>query len=164
MRSKSRLIAAVVAAGLVAAGVVALVGLAFGGSSSSASKADYEAKVVNARDRVDYALVRITQAKTTDDVISRMHDAATEVGSAADELASADVASGFGDDNGRLVTTLRAFSTELSNTADTFADPTLAGSLSGASLAFKQWDAVNAILADMKAKGIEVAPLERHLG
>ena len=163
MRSKWPLIAAVVAAGVVAAGVVAAVGIALGGSSSSTSKAAYEAKVVNARDRVDFALQRITKAKSTDEVISRMRDASTEVGSAANELQNADVANGFGDENAKLVSTLRAFSTELSNTADTFADPTLSGTLSGASLAFKQWDAVNAVLVEMKAKGIEVSPLQRHL-
>jgi len=85
------------------------------------------------------------------------------VGGAASELAQAKVAKGFEDDNKNLVLTLQSFSNELSNTAQTFADPTFGGALSSMnSLSFPQWDKVNEILADMHSRGIEVQPLARH--
>ena len=165
MRSRWALIAAVVVAGVVAAGVVAAVGIAFGGGGSggTASKDAYQQTVVNARDRVDFALARIGKSQSTDELIQRINDASDTVGSAAAELDKTKVASGFDADNTQLVVTLQAFSKELANTAATFSDPTFGSTLANLnSLSFPQWDKVNAILADLHARGIEVAPLARH--
>lgn len=164
MRSRWPLIAGVVAAGVVAAVVVAVVGVALGGSSSeAATKADYQATIVNARDRVDFALARISNSQSQAELIQRINDASDTVGGAASELAQAKVAKGFEDDNKNLVLTLQSFSTELSNTAQTFADPSFGGALSSMnSLSFPQWDKVNQILADLHSRGIEVQPLARH--
>jgi len=164
MQSRWRLIAAVAAVGIAAAVAVAAVGLAFGGrGGSSASKAGYEATVVNARDRVDYALQRVTESQSMPDLVQRLNDASNTVGGAAAELDQAKVANGFEAQNAQLVTALRAFSTTLGNTANTFKDPALANSLTNMnSLSFPEWDQVNAILAEMKSKGIEVALLARH--
>jgi ABC-type transporter Mla subunit MlaD len=165
MRSKWALIAVVVVAGAVAAGVVAAVGIAFGGggSSGTTSKDAYQQTVVNARDRVDFALARIGKSQSVDELIQRVNDASDTVGSAAAELDATKVASGFENDNAKLVLTLRAFSKELSNTAQTFSDPTFGSTLASLnSLSFPQWDKVNAILGDLHARGIEVAPLARH--
>lgn len=165
MRSRWALIAVVVVAGVVAAGVVAAVGIAFGGggSSGSTSKQAYQQKVVNARDRVDFALARIGKSQSVDELIQRINDASDTVASAADELDGTNVAGGLEGDNTKLVLTLRSFSKELSNTAQTFSDPTFASTLANLnSLSFPQWDKVNAILADLHARGIEVAPLARH--
>jgi hypothetical protein len=163
-RSKLPLIAAVVAAGVVAAGIVAVVGIAFGGSNANtASKAEYQATVVNARDRVDFALERITKSQSIPELIQRIKDASVTVHGAASELDRAKVAKGFEGDNAQLATTLRAFSATLAGTASTFSDPTFGNSLTTAnSLSFPEWDTVNTILADMKSRGIEVEPLARH--
>jgi len=164
MRSRWPLIAGIVAAGVVAAVLVAVAGIALGGGSGdSATKADYQATVVNARDRVDFALARIGNSQSQAELIQRIDDASDTVGGAASELAQAKVAKGFEDDNKNLVLTLQSFSTELTNTAQTFSDPTFGGALSSMnSLSFPQWDKVNEILADMHSRGIEVQPLARH--
>jgi hypothetical protein len=61
------------------------------------------------------------------------------------------------------VTTLHQFSTELKNTAAQFSDPTFGTALQNiSSLSFPEWDQVNAILTQMKSKGVVVPPLARH--
>lgn len=58
---------------------------------------------------------------------------------------------------------MRAFSDELAGTAAQFEDPTFVAALPGIqTLSFPQWDAVNTIFAQLKKKGIQVAPLARH--
>lgn len=163
MRSRWLLIAAVTA-GIVVAGVVATVGIAFrGGGKETTSKAAYQTTVHNARDRVDYALARITKSQSIDQLVERINEASVSVNGAASELDHAKVANGFADDNARLVTTLQAFSQELSNTASTFSDPTVGGALANAtSLSFPEWDKVNAILTEMQHRGIAVPLLARH--
>jgi hypothetical protein len=164
MSSRWRQIAAVAAA--VAAGVaaVAIAGIALGGEeSASATRTEYQATVVNTRDRVDYAMLRITKSTSVDELISRIGEASTAVGSAAADLGSAGVADGFGDENEELVRTLQAFSDELANTSAQFEDPSFSGTLPGInSLSFTQWDVVNERLADLRKQGIRVQPLERH--
>lgn len=164
MRSKWVLIVAVVAAGVVAAGSVAVVGIAFGGGgSNTTSKAAYQTTVVTTRNRVDYALERITKSQSIDELIQRISDASDTVGGAANELERAKVAKGFEGENARLVSTLQAFSDELAGTAATFSDPTIGNSLASAnSLSFPEWDKVNAILTEMQGRGIEVPLLARH--
>ena len=165
MRSKWVLIVAIVAAGVVAAGSVAVVGIAFGGGggSNATSKAAYQTTVVNTRDRVDFALERITKSQSIDELIQRISDASDTVGGAANELERAKVAKGFEGENARLVSTLRAFSDELAGTASTFSDPTIGNSLANAnSLSFPEWDKVNAILTEMQGRGIDVPLLARH--
>ena len=163
MRSKWLLIAAVTVA-IVAAGVAATVGIAFrGGGNGTTSKAAYRATVHNARDRVDYALERITKSQSIDQLVQRINEASVSVNGAASELDHAKVARGFADDNARLVSTLQAFSQELASTASTFSDPTVGGALANAtSLSFPEWDKVNAILTEMQHRGVTVPLLARH--
>ena len=59
--------------------------------------------------------------------------------------------------------TLRAFSNELSSTAEQFRDPTFGASLGGiTSLSFPLWDKTNKVLAELEKQGIQVEQLERH--
>jgi len=164
MRSLRTRILAVVAVAVVAVAAVAIVGIALGGDDgASATRADYRASVVHTRDRVDFALQRITTSESVDELIENIRAASTAVGGAAGDLDEAGVAEGFGDVNVRLIRTLRAFSDELANTAETFADPAFAGTIGQAtSLSFVQWDKVNEILAELDEKGIRVQPLARH--
>jgi hypothetical protein len=148
---------------LIAVAIGVVVASTFAGGKATASKADYQATVLNARDRTDFALARITKSQSVDELIKRIDEASVVVGSTADQLNNAAVAKGFDGDNARLVTTLRAFSDELAGTASTFSDPTFGNSLASAnSLSFPEWDKVNAILTEMRGRGLHVPLLARH--
>ena len=162
MQTRSTQILALVAVVVaVAFGVAAAVILLSG--SDTASRDDYQATVVNTRDRVDFAYARITKPTSTEDLIERIDDAGVVIGDTASDLDGAAVAEGFEDENEKLVRRLRAFSDVLLGTAAQFRDPTFAGTLPGiTTLSFPEWDAVNVVLADLNEQGIEVEPLERH--
>jgi hypothetical protein len=141
---------------------VAVVGLALGGGGGT-SREDYQTSVVNARDRIDFALERITRAETVDDLTGRIDEAAEVVDDTAGDLDGAGVADGFDDENNRLVRALHAFSSELAGTAATLRDPAFTDTLPLIrNLSFKQWEVVNRLLGDLKRQGIEVEPLARH--
>jgi hypothetical protein len=162
MGSRSTQILALVAVAIGAAFAVA-VGVILLGDDATASRADYQATVVNARDRVDFALVRITRSQSTDELIERIDEAAAMIGHTASDLDEAGVAEGFEPENDRLVTTMRSFSEELAGTAAQFRDPAFAGTLPAiTSLSFPQWETLNAVLVDLKENGIQVEPLPRH--
>jgi hypothetical protein len=147
-----------------AAALVAAIGvLAFGGGKSTASKADYQTKVVNARDRVDYAYSRITQSTSWDDAANRMDEASAVVGSVANDIDDASVAKGFEDLNAQLATSLHTFSDALANAADLYRDPSFQTTLeSSNSFGLEEWDKVNAVLAKMQKQGLKVQLLARH--
>ncbi len=162
MGSRTTQILAIVAA---VAGAVIAIGLAVVllGDDATASRADYQATVVNTRDRVDFAYARIAKSQSIDELIERMDEASAVIGRTASDLDDAGVAEGFEDTNAALVTRLRAFSNVLHATAEQFQDPTFGATLGGInSLSFPEWDAVNKVLADLKAQGIQVDQLERH--
>ena len=155
-------ILAIAAVGAAAAIAVA-VAIALGGGGGTTSKADYQATIVNARDRVDFALDRITKSRSAEDLITRIDEASETVGGVAGNLDKARVAEGFDDENDKLVRTLRALSDDLSGTAATLGDPSFAETLPGInSLSYPEWDKVNAILAGLEEQGIHVQPLARH--
>ena len=97
------------------AGAVIAVGLAVVllGDDASASRADYQATVVNTRDRVDFAYARIAKSQSVDELIERMDEASAVIGKTASDLDEAGVAEGFEDMNAQLVTKLQAFSSVL---------------------------------------------------
>ena len=162
MGSRTTQILAVVAA---VAGAVIAIGLAVVllGDDATASRADYQATVVNTRDRVDFAYARIAKSQSIDELIERMDEASAVIGKTASDLDEAGVAEGFEDMNAKLVTKLQAFSAVLHSTSEQFEDPTFGSALGGInSLSFPEWDEVNKVLAEMKAKGIQVDQLERH--
>jgi hypothetical protein len=162
MGSRTTQILAIVAA---VAGAVIAIGLAVVllGDEATASRADYQATVVNTRDRGDFAYARIAKSQSIDELIERMDEASAVIGKTASDLDDAGVAEGFEDTNATLVTRLQAFSNVLHSTAEQFQDPTFGATLGGInSLSFPEWDAVNEVLADLKAQGIRVDQLERH--
>jgi hypothetical protein len=155
---------------LVIAGVVLVAALgvvlavnAFDGQET-ATKPEYQATIVNARDRVDFAYAQITKADSVENLIVRLDEASAAIGDVADDVGSAAVAPGFEDLNAQLASKLQDFSDALAATADQFEDPSSAGFGldSITSLGFTEWDDVNAILVKMQEKGIEVTLLERH--
>ncbi len=162
MGSRSTQILAVVAAVVGAAFAIAVAVILLG-DDATASRADYQASVVNARDRVDFALVRITRSQSIEELIERIDEAAAVVGKTASDLDDAGVAEGFEPAHEQLVTSMRALSDEMASTAEQFRDPTFGSALGGiSSLSFPQWEKVNAALADLEEQGLQVEQLPRH--
>ncbi len=150
-----------VAAAALIAVVVAVTAL---GGDKTATKPEYQATVVNTRDRVDFAYAQITKADSVENLIERLDVASAAIGDVADDVRDAAVAPGFEDLNSELADRLDAFSDTLAATADQFEDPTSAGFGldSITSLGFVEWDDVNEVLTKMQKKGLEVELLERH--
>jgi ABC-type transporter Mla subunit MlaD len=160
-RKPSLVIAGVVVAAVVAV-VVAMAAL--GGGPGTATKAEYQETIVNARDRTDFAFAQITKADSVENLIERLDEAGAAVGDVSGDVSGAAVAEGFEDLNDRLADKLEAFSGALQATADQFEDPSSAGfGLENInSLGFSEWDDVNAVLTEMQDKGLEVELLGRH--
>jgi hypothetical protein len=154
-------IAGVIAAAALAA-VIAMVAL--GGGRETATKAEYQATIVNARDRVDFAYADITKSDSVENFIERLDEASVRVGAVADDVSGAAVAEGFEDLNDELAERLNAFSSALAATADQFEDPSSAGFglESITSFGLGEWDDVNATLTEMQKKGLKVELLGRH--
>ena len=132
-----------------------------GCGGGGASEEEFQAEIVEARDRVDDALEQVTNATSVDDLLARLRIAAAEVQSAAEDVAEADAPDDLQDEERALANTLREFSAEIVATADTLEE------LEGAAaetrgLDFKGWEAVQERLAELRAAGIEVPNLERH--
>lgn len=160
--SRSTQLVVLAAVALAAAFGVAVALGAFG-DGKTVTKAEYGATVSNARDRVDFALLRITRSESIEDLIGRIDEASAVVGATGDDLDDAGVAEGFDDLHERLVDRLHAFSDELAGTAAQFEDPTFSGVLGGInSLGFLQWEEVNKVLTQMRDRGLDVQLLERH--
>jgi hypothetical protein len=160
---RSGLLALVVAA--VAAAAVVIVGVVVLGGDGTTSKQEYQAAVVNARDRVDFAYAHIARSQSIDEVIDRLDEASVVVGDTASDLDDKGAPSDLEDLNDELVKALRDFSDVLGASAAQFRDPSFAGALGGLnSLSFPEWDKVNVVLAKLKKMGIEVEQLARHGG
>ncbi|HXG77596.1 MAG TPA: hypothetical protein VNJ53_13605 [Gaiellaceae bacterium] len=163
MSSRSTQLALLGGLALAVAAAVAGAFLVLGGETATASKADYQAKLVNARDRVDFALERITRSQSIEELIERIDEASAVVGATAGDLDGTGVAQGFEEEHEKLVETLRRFSDELAGTAAQFSDPAFGGALEGInSLGFAEWENVNELFAELREQGVRVPPLERH--
>lgn len=148
---------AAAAAVAVAAGIVLL------GGDSTSSRESYQAAVVNARDRVDFAYGRIARSQSPEDLIVRLDEASVVVGDTASDLDDKGAPEELEELNDRLVTSLRAFSDVLAGTSAQFEDPTFAGTVPGiTTLSFPEWDRVNEVLAELDEQGIAVEQLARH--
>lgn len=165
MASRSSKLLVLVGTVLVAAFAIAVAVAALDGGRETATRDEYARTITSTRDRIDFALVRITRSQSMEELIQRIDDASTAVGATRDDLDDAGVADGFEGLHDRLVDTLDRFAEELEGTAAQFQDPTFAPNLQGiSSLGFLEWENVNKILAEMKEKGLQVELLERHLG
>lgn len=138
-----------------------LLGCARDGGTPTAE--EYEASVVDTRDLVDFALARIQEATSEDDFLDRLEDAGASIDDAARDLDEAGAPARFEDENARLVRHLRQLAASLEGTAgqarELGYDTLLAGA---AGLNFESWDAVNAVLGDLREQGVQVQPLLRH--
>ena len=134
-----------------------------GGSDSAPTLAEYEQSVVTARDRVDFALARITKAKAKEEFLNRMDEASAAIDNAASDLEEAGAAEGFEDETGKLTDALHQLSVDLSATAHDLRQPEGQGLVSGAQgLNFESWDQANLALASLIGQGIDVELIGRH--
>jgi hypothetical protein len=155
-------IAIVVVAGVVAGGVV-LAGLALGGGSEPSTAQEYQAAVVQARDRVDFVLGRLSRAQSLEELTARMDEAAATIDGAKGELEDTAPPENLTAEHARLVEHLGVLATDVGSTAAQLRDPAFYDLLLGAEgLNFDSWDEINATLEDMKAKGVAVELLSRH--
>jgi hypothetical protein len=132
------------------------------GSSSTPTKAEYAASVVTTRNRVDYALAQITQAKTKQQFLDQMIDSSKLIDDAAGDLDDAGAAAGFDDETKKLVAAIRQLAVDLEATSEQIQTPGYEGLFSAKGLSFQSWVDVNAVLANLAKQGIDVEPLGRH--
>ena len=133
------------------------------GGKSAPSAEEYEQSVVLMRDRVDFALERITKSESEDQFLERMDEASETIERAADDLDGAGTAEDFEDEHEKLVSSLRQLSYDVKATADQIRIPGFEGLLTGSrGISFESWDQVNSALAGMAGKGMDVSMLQRH--
>jgi hypothetical protein len=144
--------------------LVSVATLAFGcGESSMPSVQELERSIVATRDRVDFALARITRAQSKDELLRRMDEAADTIDDAAHDLEVGGASKDYESDVGNLVEALQQLAFDVKATADQIRQPGFGDLLTGTrGLSFESWDAVNLALAVLIEKGIDVALLERH--
>ena len=92
-----------------------------------------------------------------------MQEAGAAIEAAAGELEAGGAAAGYEDDVAELVESLRQLAVDVQATADQIRKPGFEDLLTGAQgLSFESWNQVNAALAGLRRKRIEVEPLARH--
>jgi hypothetical protein len=147
----------------VVATVVAAVLVGCAGDGDSPSTQEYEATVIETRDRVDSAMAHMQQATSEDDFLARLDEAGSLVNEAASDFDDSAAPERFEDESERLVGALRALAIDLRATAEQARDLGFDLLLGGASgLNFDSWTKVNTILGDLREQGVEVQPLGRH--
>ena len=134
-----------------------------GGDGDAPSATEYEASVVNTRDRVDFALAQIQQAQSPDDFLARLEEAGSLIDEAAADFEDTGAPERFEDESERLARHLGELSAALAGTATQAREVGFEDLLAGASgLNFESWDRTNATLRDLQRQGVDVQPLQRH--
>jgi hypothetical protein len=144
--------------------LVSVTVLAFGcGESSNSSVQEFERSIIATRDRVDFALARITRAQSRDELLGRMDEAADTIDDAARDLEGVGTPKAYESGIDKLVDSLRRLAFDVQATADQIRQPGFGDLIAGTKgLSFESWDEVNRALASLGSNGIEVPPLERH--
>lgn len=142
-------------------GLLAVLLLLVAACGGEASEEEFQADMVDARNRVDDALEQVTNATSVQDLLARLRIAAAEVRSAATDVSEADAPDELQDEERALATTLRAFSDEIAATVATLEE------LEGAAaetrgLDFDGWIATQKRLEELRKAGIDVPNLQRH--
>jgi hypothetical protein len=133
------------------------------GGDSEPTPDEYERAVVEARDRTDFALARITRSKSMDELVIRLGEAGDAITAAADDLDDTGAPEVFVDENAKLVRSLRALGNDVGVTADQVEEPGFENLLLGArGLNFESWDKVNLALAGLIGEGVRVELLATH--
>jgi hypothetical protein len=146
---------------LLAALVVATAAGCGGGGTTS--PADYAEAVVLNRDRVDFALSRITRAQSVDELLNRMDEASAVIDKAAGDLDDKGAPDEYQPEANNLVKQLRQLSADLSSTADQAREPGFEGLITDPhlqGLSFDSWTNMNKALAGLAGKGVNVAIIQ----
>ena len=153
----SRLIVCALSATLV------LAVAACGGSEAEPTAAEYARAVVTAVDRTDYALARVTRAKSMDELVKRMTEAGVVISAAANELEEHGAPSVYTEENEKLVNSLGTLGNDVTSTAEQLQQPGSETLLTGAQgLSFDSWDEANLALGSLIGSGLPVQTLQRH--
>jgi hypothetical protein len=130
------------------------------GGDDSSELEDYEATVVDTRNRVELAFGNIAEAQTRAEFSKRMEEASVLIDRAVEDLGEAEIAEGFEDETAKLTTALRGLARDLEATAEQFRlTPEL---FNTAGLNFEGWTTANQVFISLGKQGIAVRPLERH--
>jgi hypothetical protein len=133
------------------------------GGDDEPTLAEYEEAVVQARDRTDYALARITRSKSMDELVERLTEGGVLIDAAAEDLEDEGAPEVFAKENEKLVTSLKALGNDVRLTGEQILQPGFEDLLLGArGLNFDNWDKVNIALASLIGDGIKVELLATH--
>jgi hypothetical protein len=133
-----------------------------GGSTPTLTKAEFQTAVSSARDRTDYALAQITQAKSKTDFVGRMESSADLIDDAANDLSKKGAAEGFEDDVDKLTESFHQLAADLRGTAEQVNTQGYEDLLNARGVSFQSWVDINNTLASLGKRGITVQPLQRH--
>lgn len=143
--------------------MLVLVVAACGGADTEPTDAEYTQAVVSAVDRTDFALARVTRAKSMDELIARMDEAGVVITAAAGDLEALGAPEVFVEENEKLVKSLKALGNDVSATGEQLAQPGSETLLTGAQgLSFDSWDQANLALGSLIGSGLAVQTLQRH--
>ena len=146
---------------MCAALAVVLVATGCGGGDDVATQAELQEVVVSGRDRVDFALARIPKAKSLDEYVNRMDEAAVVIDDAASRLEEITPPPEFEPEATKLEKALRQLAVDYDGAADQIRlTPEILGGAAG--LSFDSWDRANLALAGLAGKGLEVSVLQPH--
>jgi hypothetical protein len=130
------------------------------GGAGTASPADYAEAVVANRDRVDFALARITRAQSVEELLKRMEEASVVIDKAAGDLDDKGAPEAYQPEADNLVEQMRQLSVDIESTAEQAQQPGFEGLITDPHLQglnFDSWTKMNKALAGLAGKGINVA-------
>ena len=133
------------------------------GGSGAPSPEDYAQAVVLNRDRVDFALARITRAQSVDELLARMDEAAVVIHKSAGDLEDEGAPDQYQPEAGNLVKQLRQLSVDIQATADQARQPGFEGLITDPQLqglSFDSWTKMNKALAGLAGKGVQVTIIQ----
>jgi hypothetical protein len=147
---------------LLTVGLLAVAGTGCSGGGE-ASPEEYAEAVVSARDRTDFALERIVNAGSEEELINRMEEASVQIDDAASDLDGVGVPADYKPEGDQLVTHLNQLAFDVGAVANDLQQPGFEDILDPTrGLSFESWDKVNLALAGLNGKGIPVVILQPH--
>ena len=129
------------------------------GGEAAPTIEEYEAAVVNTRDRADFALARITKAGSQEELLDRMDEAAVSIEAAASDLEDKGSPEVFEEETKELTDSLHQLAVDLEAVAHDVRNQIVEAPQA---LNFESWDQANLALAALIGDGIDVKLIERH--
>jgi hypothetical protein len=145
--------------------VVLLAAACGGGGGSEPTTAEYEAAVVRAVDRTDFAFNRVSRAQTVDEAINRMGEASIAIEAAAKDLDELGAPAAFEQDNAKLVKALEDLGNDIGLTGEQLEDPAFRDAFiqDNRGFSFESWDEANLALGGLLGAGLQVKTLQRQV-